>query len=208
MTDLSLLERDIRRVLNSKRSIAYRTASAEKLLQGINGLYTAIPDDQTRGQFRAEYRALVERIFGQSPPDGTGTKARVAELFLEQARNLKEAEATKEKLNRELGGLLANLPTPPPTSTATKSRRAREKSRSRTSLVAKRSVVIRRHKTSVSVEKPFWDGLKEIAVLNGIGLQDLVTKIDQGREHSNLSSAIRLFVLDYYYRAKDRTITG
>jgi predicted DNA-binding ribbon-helix-helix protein len=75
------------------------------------------------------------------------------------------------------------------------------------SLNAKRSVVINGHKTSVSVEKQFWDALKEIAFLNGIGLQELITKIDQDRDHSNLSSAIRLFVLGSY-RAKDRNITG
>jgi predicted DNA-binding ribbon-helix-helix protein len=67
--------------------------------------------------------------------------------------------------------------------------------------------VINGHKTSVSVEKQFWDALKEIAFLNGIGLQELITKIDQDRDHSNLSSAIRLFVLGSY-RAKDRNITG
>jgi hypothetical protein len=103
MTDLTLIERDIRRVLNSKRSILYRTGSAEKLFQRINGLHTSIADEPRRAQFRTDYRALVESIFGQSPSDGTGSKARVAELFLDHARNLKEAEATKEKLDRELG---------------------------------------------------------------------------------------------------------
>ncbi len=103
MTDLSLLERDIQRVLNSHRSMAQRTASAEKILQRVNGLLAAIPEEGRRVQFRADYKALVERTFGQSPSDGTGNKARVAELFLDHARNLKEAEATKEKLDRELG---------------------------------------------------------------------------------------------------------
>jgi hypothetical protein len=103
MTDLSLLERDIRRLLNSHRSMSQRTASSEKLFQRVNGLLAAIPDEKTRSQFRAEYRALVERTFGQSPSHGTGNKGRVAELFLDHARNLKEAEATKEKLDRELG---------------------------------------------------------------------------------------------------------
>ena len=84
---------------------------------------------------------------------------------------------------------------------------ADRKSRPLKSLVTKRSVVIGEHKTSVSLEKPFWDALKEIAVLNGIGLQDLVTKIHRDRKHSNLSSAIRLFVLESY-RAKSHNITG
>jgi hypothetical protein len=49
------------------------------------------------------FRALVERTFVQSPSDGTGSKGRVAELFIDHARNLKEAEAAIEKLDRELG---------------------------------------------------------------------------------------------------------
>jgi hypothetical protein len=78
-------------------------ASAEKLFQRINGLHTAITDEQHRAQFRADYKALVERIFSESTSSGTGSKARLAELFVDHARNLREAEAAKEKLNRELG---------------------------------------------------------------------------------------------------------
>src|ERR1700688_2405834 len=67
--------------------------------------------------------------------------------------------------------------------------------------VIKRSIVIAGHKTSVSLEDAFWGALKEIA--NGLNktLSDLVAEIDTGRPHGNLSSAIRLFVLDHY-RAK------
>jgi predicted DNA-binding ribbon-helix-helix protein len=64
--------------------------------------------------------------------------------------------------------------------------------------VVKRSIVIAGHKTSVSLEDAFWKGLKEIAVGRGMTLSDLVALIDQERHHGNLSSAIRLFVLDYY----------
>jgi len=64
--------------------------------------------------------------------------------------------------------------------------------------VVKRSIVIAGHKTSVSLEDAFWQGLKEIAVLREMTLSDLVASIDTGRHHGNLSSAIRLFVLDYY----------
>lgn len=103
MIDLSLIERDIGRILNSHRSMAQRTAAAGKLFQRVHGLLATIPDEQTRATFRAEYRALVERTFTQSSSDGTGSKAQVAELFLGHVRNLKEAEATKEKLNQELG---------------------------------------------------------------------------------------------------------
>jgi predicted DNA-binding ribbon-helix-helix protein len=64
--------------------------------------------------------------------------------------------------------------------------------------VIKRSIVIAGHKTSVSLEDAFWQGLKEIAVNRGTTLSDLVGDIDAARPHGNLSSAIRLFVLSHY----------
>ena len=64
--------------------------------------------------------------------------------------------------------------------------------------VIKRSIVIAGHKTSVSLEDAFWRGLKEIAIGRDKTLSDLVAEIDTGRPHNNLSSAIRLFVLDHY----------
>ena len=64
--------------------------------------------------------------------------------------------------------------------------------------VVKRSIVIAGHKTSVSLEDAFWKGLKEIAGGRDTTLSDLVASIDSERRHGNLSSAIRLFVLDYY----------
>ena|SRR5262249_60421967 len=66
------------------------------------------------------------------------------------------------------------------------------------SAVIKRSVVVAGHKTSVSLEDAFWKGLKEIAGGHHLTLSELIAEIDSGREHSNLSSAIRLFVLDFY----------
>ncbi len=64
--------------------------------------------------------------------------------------------------------------------------------------VVKRSIVIAGHKTSVSLEDAFWKGLKEIAGGRDLTLSDLVASIDTDRQHGNLSSAIRLFVLDHY----------
>ena len=69
--------------------------------------------------------------------------------------------------------------------------------------VVKRSIVIAGHKTSVSLEDAFWKGLKEIAGSRNMTLSDLVASIDTGRHHGNLSSAIRLYVLDHY-RAQSR----
>ena len=63
----------------------------------------------------------------------------------------------------------------------------------------KRSVKIDGQPTSVSLEDPFWHALKEIAAKQNIAVQDLVLKIDEGRTHGNLSSAIRVHVLSYYY---------
>jgi predicted DNA-binding ribbon-helix-helix protein len=64
--------------------------------------------------------------------------------------------------------------------------------------VVKRSIVIAGHKTSVSLEDAFWQGLKEIAAERDMTLSDLVATIDTDRHQGNLSSAIRLFVLDHY----------
>jgi predicted DNA-binding ribbon-helix-helix protein len=64
--------------------------------------------------------------------------------------------------------------------------------------VVKRSIVIAGHKTSVSLEDAFWKGLKEIAGTRDMTLSELVALIDSERQHGNLSSAIRLFVLDHY----------
>ena len=65
------------------------------------------------------------------------------------------------------------------------------------STVVKRSIVIAEHKTSVSLEDDFWNLLKEIAKERDQTVADLVSEIDKDREHANLSSAIRLFVLGY-----------
>ena len=66
----------------------------------------------------------------------------------------------------------------------------------------KRSVVIAGHRTSVSLETAFWSGLKEIAETRGISVNRLVETIDAARG-TNLSSAIRVFVLQCY---KDETV--
>jgi predicted DNA-binding ribbon-helix-helix protein len=63
------------------------------------------------------------------------------------------------------------------------------------SSVVKRSIVIDGHKTSVSLEDPFWNELKTIARTRSLTLSELVTTINASREHANLSCAIRLFVL-------------
>jgi predicted DNA-binding ribbon-helix-helix protein len=67
------------------------------------------------------------------------------------------------------------------------------------SAVVKRSIVITGHKTSISLEDPFWSGLKEIGKEHKKTLSNLVAGIDERRQSGNLSSAIRLFVLNYFH---------
>ena len=64
--------------------------------------------------------------------------------------------------------------------------------------VVKRSILSSGHKTSVSLEEPFWSGMKEISGERGKTLSELVSEIDANRQQGNLSSAIRLFVLDHF----------
>ena len=70
------------------------------------------------------------------------------------------------------------------------------------SSVVKRSIVLDGHKTSVSLEEAFWTELKNIARLQGLTLSKLVGAIDATRQRSNLSSAIRLFVLEHFQNTK------
>jgi predicted DNA-binding ribbon-helix-helix protein len=66
------------------------------------------------------------------------------------------------------------------------------------STVVKRSIVVAGHKTSVSLEDAFWNGLKEIVRERHMTLSELVAEIDAQRQLGNLSSALRLFVLEFY----------
>jgi predicted DNA-binding ribbon-helix-helix protein len=68
-------------------------------------------------------------------------------------------------------------------------------SRADTAGIVKRSVAIAGHRTSVSLEPPFWDALKDIAAERALSVQALIGDIDAGRGGANLSSAIRVFVL-------------
>jgi predicted DNA-binding ribbon-helix-helix protein len=75
------------------------------------------------------------------------------------------------------------------------------------SAVVKRSIVIAGHKTSVSLEDEFWNGLKEIVQKQKMTLAGLVGDIDVRRLHTNLSSAIRLFVLAHFRSQISQTST-
>jgi predicted DNA-binding ribbon-helix-helix protein len=62
--------------------------------------------------------------------------------------------------------------------------------------IVKRSVAIAGHRTSISLEEPFWDVLREIARSDSLSVQKLIVRIDADRGDQNLSSAIRVFVLN------------
>lgn len=71
------------------------------------------------------------------------------------------------------------------------------------SAVKKRSVVVSGHRTSISLERAFWDCLREIAAQRSLTINELVSEIDASRA-GNLSSAIRVFVLKYAMAGKLR----
>src|SRR4029077_7286921 len=95
-------------------------------------------------------------------------------------------------------------PEPPSAGTRTRHRAGRPSSgrhmkrQLQKSLNVKRPVRIGGHNTSVSLEDAFWKDIHEIAAIRNVPLSDLLVTIDSDRQHNNLSSAIRLFVLDHY----------
>ena len=66
------------------------------------------------------------------------------------------------------------------------------------SLIVKRSILLAGRNSSVSLEDEFWNALKKIAGDRNVMLSELIDGINAQRQHGNLSSALRLFVLEYY----------
>ena len=63
----------------------------------------------------------------------------------------------------------------------------------------KRSVTIKKHNTSVTLEDAFWTSLNAISVKENKGINQLITEIDENRSNdSGLASAIRVFTLNYF----------
>jgi predicted DNA-binding ribbon-helix-helix protein len=69
--------------------------------------------------------------------------------------------------------------------------------------VVKRSLIIAGHRTSVSLEDAFWRRLRLIATERGVSVNTLATTVDAERGRANLSSALRVYVLEAL--ACDRT---
>ena len=71
--------------------------------------------------------------------------------------------------------------------------------------MSKRSITIAGHRTSISLEAPFWEALAEIAAGRGTSVAALVAEVDRGRpDGTNLSAALRMFTLDWYRRPSER----
>lgn len=69
--------------------------------------------------------------------------------------------------------------------------------------VRKRSVLIKGKRTSISLEDRFWDSLKDMADREGGTIQRIVSEIDKARKGPNLSSAVRVAILDYNIKMRD-----
>jgi predicted DNA-binding ribbon-helix-helix protein len=73
--------------------------------------------------------------------------------------------------------------------------------------IIKRSVEISGHKTSVSLEQEFWEALKEISLFLNVSMASIIRQIDQDQPdilHKNLSSSIRVFILNFYKNSKNK----
>jgi predicted DNA-binding ribbon-helix-helix protein len=77
------------------------------------------------------------------------------------------------------------------------------------SAIRKRSVTIDGHKTSISLEEPFWNEIKAIASQKKTSIKDLITDIDRGKQaEANLSSSLRVFILRHYRATTERVTPG
>jgi predicted DNA-binding ribbon-helix-helix protein len=70
------------------------------------------------------------------------------------------------------------------------------------SKIQKRSVAIGGHKTSISLEAEFWDSMRGIAHIRRQTISDFLAEINAERNGGNLSSSIRVFVLNWYHQRR------
>ncbi|MEC7721279.1 MAG: ribbon-helix-helix domain-containing protein [Pseudomonadota bacterium] len=69
----------------------------------------------------------------------------------------------------------------------------------------KRSIIIAGHATSISLEAPFWDAIRDIASQQDMSTQDLIAEIDSSKRMASLSSAIRVYILSWYQDKANET---
>ena len=101
--DIPSIEREYRRIMNSRRSTVEMTKMADRLFQKINEFYGTLADESAKTGFRNDYIRLAETGFGLKPTRSDTSKSRLTALMLDHARNLKAVEATKDELSSELG---------------------------------------------------------------------------------------------------------
>ena len=69
----------------------------------------------------------------------------------------------------------------------------------------KRSITLAGHATSISLEAPFWDAIRDIAAQQDMSAQDLIAEIDNSKRMASLSSAIRVYILSWYQDKANET---
>ena len=69
----------------------------------------------------------------------------------------------------------------------------------------KRSITIAGHATSISLEAPFWNAIRDIASQQDMSTQDLIAEIDNSKRIASLSSAIRVYILSWYQDKANET---
>lgn len=64
-------------------------------------------------------------------------------------------------------------------------------------MLEKHSITLMGHKTSISIESEFWEELKQIARVQNKSINEIISSIDIGKNSGNLSSSIRVFIIQY-----------
>src|SRR5262245_26384619 len=134
---------------------------------------------------------------GDDCPCGNASRSDFSERPLRCQKRWMGSFAFERRRRRQTGpriGLPMAKSKHPGTKAERRDGRARERS------VPRRTVVIARRPTSVSLEDAFWDGVKEIAAAKGVPATKFVAMINRRHQAANLSSAIRLFVLNHCRR--------
>ena len=123
-----------------------------------------------------------------------GVRSRVAAIHAgPRIPNKAVASSPRDTSDTRLGGIIMEAR---PTFSSTKS--PVRKKRRQLSPIIKRSINLAGHDTSVTLEGEFWNALQDIARSKRVSIPVLIDQIDKDRSGSNLSSSVRLFVLEYF----------
>ncbi|MGN0929878.1 MAG: ribbon-helix-helix domain-containing protein [Alphaproteobacteria bacterium] len=64
-------------------------------------------------------------------------------------------------------------------------------------MLEKHSITLMGHKTSISIEREFWEELQKISKAQNKSINEIISSIDIGKHNGNLSSSIRVFIIQY-----------